>query len=100
LKEGEILKIATLDDLLKLIDLHTHNLRFTGTQSVVKKILEKFNTKEIHVEKGKAVYKTPTKFKLEKLLLEFIKNGIHVSHLDIQRPTLEEIFIEIAEGRL
>lgn len=99
LKEGKILKTATVKELTNLIDKKSFEIHFKAKKSI-EKIISKYKVLNLSLNKTKVRFQTGRKFKLNKLITELVKNRVEIEHLHVERPTLEQVFIEVAEGRL
>jgi len=100
LKEGEILKIASVEELKDLIDIKTFFFAFQGKKSVINEILKKFTIFDKELTRNTLFFKSSQDFALNKLIIALVRKKITIDHLVVKRPSLEKIFIELAEGNL
>jgi ABC-2 type transport system ATP-binding protein len=100
LKNGEILKTATVKELKTLIDVQTHFMNFKGSSYNLRRILKKYKCRNIKVNKNFASFDTGQSFVLAPLLQDIVQSNIRIQAHESRRTSLEDIFINIAEGKL
>ncbi|MFP4112402.1 MAG: ABC transporter ATP-binding protein [Candidatus Woesearchaeota archaeon] len=100
LKDGNILKTASPHELTDLVDAQVYEIDYSGNSKIVKNIFSSFETLNISITKEKIKFEATRNFELNDLLRSFVKNNINIVHINIKKPNLEHIFIEVAEGRL
>ncbi|MBW3020029.1 ABC transporter ATP-binding protein [Candidatus Woesearchaeota archaeon] len=100
LKEGKILKTSTANELINLIDLKIYDIEYSGNEDKVIEIFKKYEVFKLIIEKRNIKFETNNSFNLNNLIHDFVKSKIEIKNLSVKKPTLENVFIEVAEGRL
>lgn len=99
MSDGEIFRIDTADNLKEMIELHEIHIIVKENKE---KLIEILNEKNITLK----IDNDNIRFNISKsddavykILNRLFTQGVKISHLDIKRPTLDDIFIKIARKK-
>jgi len=99
MSNGKILKIGTTNSLKKLIDKQVVRIDYQGNN--IQKILKKLDVEILYIKNNKVSIGLKQKnFQLHELLHPLLKAGIKIKDLHVRKPTLDDIFIKIAQDEI
>ena len=95
MNDGRIVKVGTAKELLKELQMQKVTLHFTKNKEQAIKILKNNNIDYEEVSKGKIAFRIKNKNKIIYPLLEkFVKANLPFADIHLEKPTLEEYFIQ------
>jgi len=100
LKEGKILKIAKLNELIRLIDVDEIYIKFKGNRKSVENIMKQSDVVEYNIKRNELFFEVKHDFNIDSLLKKFVNRKIEIKDFHKKKPTLEKVFIEISEGKI
>lgn len=101
LHQGKILKIDTAKALKKLIKHQTVEIDFVKADAKIKGILEERGIKVLSITGNSYFIETSAvEDTLYKALNVLFQQGYKITDLQINKPTLEDLFIKVARGEL
>jgi ABC-2 type transport system ATP-binding protein len=98
LSKGKILKIATPAGIKKLIKENTFIIEFISQPKHAATILDRLGAQRI--TKDKISISLKKQEDIQKIIHALITAGFEIRDLHIKRPTLDEVFIKVAQGEL
>tara|TARA_Y100000310_G_scaffold343416_1_gene450937 strand:+ start:1742 stop:2671 length:930 start_codon:yes stop_codon:yes gene_type:complete len=100
MSDGKILTIGTSDELKKLIKDQTIEIKVIKNHKDLKKLLKDEGVDILFTEKNTIIFQvTKGSNKTYEILNKIFKAGFKLSHLHINKPTLDDIFIKIARKK-
>lgn len=101
LSEGKLLNIDTANNLKKMIKKQTVEFDFIKTNKGLTKFFKEKNIDVIFTKGNTVVFEvSASDDKLYRTMNSLFKRGFKVKDMRINRPTLNDIFIKIARGKI
>jgi len=97
LDKGKIVAHDTPLGLTKKIDRSTLTLQFEGGRTTLEKILKEHNLTGVFPNKT-TVHIAITESAIPKVIFKLSEAGIWLNDISIKKPSLEDVFLQIARG--
>lgn len=97
LDHGKIVAQDTPLNLTKTIGNAQLRLMFDGERKIIEKYLKEKNQRFSYLNKNTILIDTEEKL-IPKLIFGLGKEGIYITDIEVKKPTLEDVFLEIARG--